>query len=235
MRRLRRKRAAPGSGVKKYFEYRGVSHAVYAPIIQDDASNFVTGDVKDFTGVSEIGKSTESSSEIHHYDNVSAIIVDAIGKDTVSISASGIPLDVLADINGQYYDKETGLFVEQEGRSPFYAFGYITERTDGTQMYVWRLKGKFSVPDLASVSKDSGSAANGQSVTFTGVSTIYRFKTTGKPTKGLIVDASIADVSEEMFFRKVQTPDSKESVIIDSEGCAIIDDEGNELIAMERW
>lgn len=44
---------------KKYFEYRGVSNAVYAPVLTDTPEAFTTGAVKDFTGVSEIGKSTD--------------------------------------------------------------------------------------------------------------------------------------------------------------------------------
>ena len=85
---------------KKYFEYRGVSNAVYAEITADTAENFTTGTVKDFTGVSEIGRTTESSNEAHYYDNIPAIVIDSVGADEVTISASGIPLDVMAEITG---------------------------------------------------------------------------------------------------------------------------------------
>ena len=86
---------------KKYFEYRGVSNAVYAEVLVDTAETFSTGTVKDFTGVSEIGKSTDSSNETHYYDNLPAIVIDSVGSDEISINASGIPLDVQADISGQ--------------------------------------------------------------------------------------------------------------------------------------
>ena len=193
---------------KKYFEYRGVAHAVYAPITKDDSTGFETGPVKDFTGVSEIGKSTESSSETHYYDNLPAIVVDSVGSDSLAINASGIPFDVLADINGQYYDEETGMFVEQEGAVPYFAFGYVTERTDGTLMLVWRLKGKFSVPDLTAITKDDGTTANGQSVTYTGVSTVYKFNATNKPARAVILDGSISEIGEDAFLASVQTPDT---------------------------
>ena len=43
------------SGTKTYFEYRGVSNAVYAEVLSDTAAGITFGQVKNFTGVSEIG------------------------------------------------------------------------------------------------------------------------------------------------------------------------------------
>lgn len=195
--------------MKKYFEYRGVSNAVYAPIIEDTSEHFTVGTVKDFTGVSEIGKTTDSSQETHYYDNLPAIVIDSVGSDEISINASGIPLDVLADITGQYYDAVTGMLVEQEGNAGYFAFGYITEKTDGTKVLVWRLKGKFSIPGVTSATKDDGTDANGQELTYTGISTIYKFNANGKPARAVNIDTSVNQVmSETAFFTTVQTPDS---------------------------
>lgn len=194
---------------KKYFEYRGVSNAVYAEITADTAEEFTTGTVKDFTGVAEIGRTTESSNEAHYYDNIPAIVIDSVGADEVSISASGIPLDVMAEITGQYYDSAKGLFVEQEAAPKYYAFGYITDKTDGTKVLVWRLKGKFSIPDTTSATKDDGTDANGQEITYTGINTTHKFTATGKGAKAVNIDTSVNEtITEETFFGTVQTPDT---------------------------
>lgn len=194
---------------KKYFEYRGVSNAVYAEITADTAEEFTTGTVKDFTGVSEIGRTTESSNEAHYYDNIPAIVIDSVGADEVTISASGIPLDVMAEITGQYYDSAKGLFVEQEAAPKYYAFGYITDKTDGTKVLVWRLKGKFSIPDTNSATKDDGTDANGQEITYTGINTTHKFTATGKGAKAVNIDTSVNEtITEQTFFASVQTPDS---------------------------
>lgn len=194
---------------KKYFEYRGVSNAVYAEITADTAENFTTGTVKDFTGVSEIGRTTESSNEAHYYDNIPAIVIDSVGADEITISASGIPLDVMAEITGQYYDSAKGLFVEQEAAPKYYAFGYITDKTDGTKVLVWRLKGKFSIPDTTSATKDDGTDANGQEITYTGINTTHKFTATGKGAKAVNIDTSVNEtITEEKFFGTVQTPDT---------------------------
>ena len=194
---------------KKYFEYRGVSNAVYAPITKDDSTGFTTGTVKDLTGVSEIGKSTNSSNETHYYDNLPAIVIDSVGSDEITINTSGIPMDVLADITGQYYDAETGMLVEQEGNPGYFAFGYITDKTDGTKVLVWRLKGKFSIPGTTSATKNDGTDANGQELTYTGISTVYKFSANGKPARAVNIDTSVNQVmSESAFFATVQTPDT---------------------------
>ena len=194
---------------KKYFEYRGVSNAVYAEITADTAEEFTTRTVKDFTGVSEIGRTTESSNEAHYYDNIPAIVIDSVGADEITISASGIPLDVMAEITGQYYDSAKGLFVEQEAAPKYYAFGYITDKTDGTKVLVWRLKGKFSIPDTTSATKDDGTDANGQEITYTGINTTHKFTATGKGAKAVNIDTSVNEtITEETFFGTVQTPDT---------------------------
>ena len=194
---------------KTYFEYRGVSNAVYAEITADTAENFTTGAVKDLTGVSEIGKTTDSANETHYYDNLPAIVIDSVGSDEITINTSGIPLDVLADITGQYYDQTTGMLVEQESTPKYFAFGYITDKTDGTKVLVWRLKGKFSIPGTTSATKDDGTDANGQELTYTGISTVHKFTKTGKPARAINIDTSVNQtITEENFFATVNTPDT---------------------------
>lgn len=194
---------------KKYFEYRGVSNAVYAPVLTDTPEAFTTGTVKDFTGVSEIGKSTDSSNETHYYDNLPAIVIDSVGSDEISINSSGIPMDVIADITGQYYDENTGMLVEQEGTPGYFAFGYITDKTDGTKVLVWRLKGKFSNPGTTAATKNDGTDANGQELTYTGVSTLHKFNKNGKPARAVNIDTSVnSTMTEADFFATVQTPDT---------------------------
>ena len=196
------------TGNKTYFEYRGVSNAVYAEVLQDDASGFVTGPVKNFTGVSEIAKTTDSANEPHYYDNIPAIIVSSTGSDEIAINSSGIPFDTLAEITGQYYDSATGMFVEQERTPKYFAFGYITQKTDGTEVLVWRLKGSFSIPGVTSQTQNDGTDANGQELTYTGISTTYKFTKTGSAAKAITVNTSVNPVTENSFFGSVQTPDT---------------------------
>lgn len=192
----------------KIYEYRGVNGLVYAPVTEDSSDTFSTGTVKDLAGVAEISKSTESNNEPHYYDNIPAIVVASTGSDEITITASAIPLDVLADITGQYYDSATGMFVEKERDPGYFALGYRTQDTDGNDYYVWRLKGTFSIPDQTNVTEDDGTDANGQEITFTGISTTHKFTKTNAPAKAITVDTSVNAVDESTFFGTVQTPDT---------------------------
>ena len=196
------------------YEYRGVEGLVYAPITADTKETFSTGAVKDLAGVAEISKATNSSNEAHYYDNLPAVVVSSTGSDEVTITASAIPLDVLADITGQYYDNASGMFVEKERAPRYFAIGYKTKTTDGTYMYVWRLKGTFNIPDQTSATENDGTDANGQEITFTGISTVHKFTKTGSSAKAITVDTSKNPVDESTFFGSVQTPDSVTPVVV---------------------
>lgn len=192
----------------KITEYRGVEGLVYAEVLQDTAEVFETGDVKELAGVAEITKETESSNEPHYYDNIPAVVVSSTGSDELGITASALPLEVVADITGQYFDKTTGMFVEGQRETKYFAVGYRTKKTDGTEVLVWRLKGTFGIPGSTHATEDDGTDANGQELTYTGVSTTHKFTKTGKPAKAVNVDTGLNLVDTGSFFETVQTPDT---------------------------
>lgn len=191
-------------------EYRGIRGLVAAEVITDDAEKFECGTPFAIAGVAELSRTTESSSESHYYDNIPAVVIDSTGADEVSITASAIPFEALAKITGQTYDEETGMFVEGERDSKYYAIGYITEKTDGTEIFVWRLKGKFNIPDSTHATKDDGAEGQGQEITYTGINTNHKFESIdNKTAKAVNVDTSVnTTVKESTFFESVQTPDT---------------------------
>lgn len=195
---------------KNYYEYRGVDNAVYARVLVDAAEEIRFDQVKPFVGLSQVGKQVESSNEAHYYDNIPAVIVSSTGADTINLNTAGIPFDVLAEITGQYYDAETGMLVEQERNPAYFALGYVTQKTDGTEVLVWRLKGTFTVPEQTSNTQDNGTEANGQTLTYTGINTTHKFSANGnKSAKAVNVDTSVnRTVTRESFFSSVKTPDT---------------------------
>ncbi len=191
-------------------EWRGIRGLVAAEVLNDNAEAFECGTPFAVAGVAELSRTTETSSEAHYYDNVPAIVIDSTGSDEVTVTASAIPFDVLAKLTGQIYNEEKGLFVEGERESKYFAIGYITEKTDGTEVFVWRLKTKCNIPDSTHATKDDGAEANGQEIVFTGINTNHKFESIGNKTaKAVNVDTSVnTAVTEETFFTTVQTPDT---------------------------
>lgn len=192
-------------------EYRGIRGLVGAEITTDSTETFECGTPFPIVGVAELSRTTETTNESHFYDNVPAIVIESTGADEVTITVSAIPFDVLAQITGQTYDAEKGMFVEGERQSKYFAIGYITEKTDGTEIFVWRLKGKFNIPDSTHATKDNGAEANGQELVFTGINTTHKFTAIGNKTaKAVNVDTKVNPVKEADFFATVQTPDTVE-------------------------
>lgn len=194
-------------------EYRGISELVYAEVLKDDnetgeGHGYLTGEVKSLAGVAELSRTTDSSNEAHYYDNMPAVIVSSTSADEVTITTSAIDLQVLAEITGQNYDTTTGAMIEGPRDVKYFALGYKTKKTNGDEVYVWRYKGNFNIPDSTHQTENDGTDANGQEVVYTGISTTHVFEKTGKGAKAINVDLgkNLADVST--FFDTVTTPDT---------------------------
>lgn len=199
------------SQLQEIVEYRGVEALVAAEVLTDNNDlneGYTVGEVFAIAGVAEVSRSTETSDEAHYYDNMPAIVISSTGKDELTINTSAIPLDVLAKITGQVYDASTGAMIEGPRESKYFACGYKTKKTNGDEVYVWRYKGMFNIPDTDNITENDGTDANGQELTYTGISTTHKFaKNNNKGAKALNVDCGkdLADVST--FFDTVTTPD----------------------------
>lgn len=190
-------------------EYRGVEGLVAAEVLtDDDTSGYTTGEVFQVAGVAEISRTTDSSQEAHYYDNIPAVVVGNTASDEVTITVSAIPLDVLGKITGQYYDTTTGALIEGTRTVKYFAVGYKTKKTNGDEMYVWRYKGTFGVPDQTNHTEDDSTDANGQELVYTGISTTHKFTKTGKGSKALVVDVAENKANVNSFFDTVTTPDT---------------------------
>lgn len=198
----------------KIREYRGIRGLLAAEVIKDDSTGMEFGTPFPIAGVNELSKETATSSEPHYYDNVPAVVIDSVGADTVSMALSAIPFNTLSKLTGQFYDATRGLFVEGERDPKEYAIGYITKRTDGTEVFVWRLKGTFNIPSSTHNSEDDGTDANGQELVYTGINTNHKFDLTAdgvtkkRTVKAVNVEQDINPQDETTFFAEVQTPDT---------------------------
>lgn len=206
----------PSASLQEIVEYRGVEGLVAAEVLYDNNETtgtegtvgYVTGAVFAIAGVAEISKTTDSSSETHFYDNIPAVVITNNSSDTVTINASAIPMDVLATITGQVYDSATGSMIEGTRDLKYFAIGYKTKKTNGDEVYVWRYKGTFNVPDQTSATENDGTDANGQELVFTGISTTHKFTKTSKGAKAMNVDVAKGLANVSTFFDTVTTPDT---------------------------
>lgn len=195
-------------------EFRGTDDLYYALVTADTAEAYTTGTVKKLAPVAEISKTVETASDTKYYDNVAALTINSEGADTITLAIPALDLPTLSEITGKAYDSTTGAYMDGEATAPYIALGYRLGLTDGTYRYVWRYKGTFSLPGESAQTKNAGTDSAGQSLTYTGISTIHKFtKATDAqgnpmPQKALVVDErdGLADVSN--FFSNVTTCDT---------------------------
>lgn len=192
----------------KIVEYRGIRGLVGAILKQDDRETLTYGEVFEIAGVSELTKNSSDNTDVHHYDNKGAVGLNVQGEDEVNVNVSAIPLKVIAKMTGQTYDEKTGALVEGPSNVPYMAIGYITTDTDGTDMYVWRLKGMFTRPGSTHKTIDKGTSADGQSLKYTGITTNKKFVSNkNQGGNATVVPAQTCGKTETEFFAAVQTPD----------------------------
>lgn len=200
----------------QYFEFRGVDSFYIAPVTQDDKNGYVTGTPVYFQPVQEIGKTTDSSSEAHYYDNKALIVVNSESADSIQITMTPPMLDQLAQITGKSFDETTGMYVDGDRQNQYFAIMYRTKGTDGKYRYVSRLKGTFNIPEETVSTENDGTDTTNTQVTFTGVYTAYEFNKGKKvngawvkgAAKGVVVDERYGLVDFSTFFNQVQTPDT---------------------------
>lgn len=206
----------PTELTQQVFEFRGVDDLYVAEVIKDDETGYECSTPIRLAPVAEVGKSVDTSSESHYYDNLPLIVIQGEGDDTIALTVAPPELERLAFIIGKSFDGDTGMMVDSPKVDKYYALMYRTKGNDGKYRYVSRLKGKFSNPDDTSATEDNGTTANNQSITFTGIYTIYKF-TKGQyvggvweeaAAKGIVVDTRYGKADVSTFFSAVQTPDT---------------------------
>lgn len=201
---------------QQIFEFRGVDKFYYAELIEDSENSYRCGTPKHIP-VQQVGKSVDSNSEAHYYDNKAMIVINSESADTISLVVAPPDLAALSEITGKSFDATTGMMVDSPKQNKYFAIMYRTKGTDGYYRYVSRLKGQFGVPEETVVTEDDGTETNNTTLTFTGIYTEHEF-TKGiyrnnewEPAgaKGIVVDeryGAAADLAN--FFDSVQTPDT---------------------------
>ncbi|WP_302826371.1 major tail protein [Anaerofustis stercorihominis] len=198
--------------------FRGCEDLVYAHILKDnntDGENegYVTGPVLPLAGLGSVGKTTEVASGTTYFDNAPADTIQSEGSDEVTLLTAVVDLKTLGDILGKGVDEATGAFMDGPADPPYVAVGYKLGLSDGTKRLVWRLKGKFGIPDESAETINDGTDTQSQELKYTGVATTHEFakpKAQGKSgkQKALVVDErdGLADTSK--FFDEVTTIDT---------------------------
>lgn len=195
-------------------EYRGCRKLVYAKVLTDTEIGMTFGEVKTLAPVQQIQREVSRSSATTFYDNVAANTTTAEGAE-VNNFVVAIPSDeVLADVEGKFYDPETKIYSDSPISDAYYAVGYVLgEKGDEeNEQFVWKNKGTFQVQGTEHNTEDDGTDTTNMTIGYTSVYPIAKFAHGGKDgnggkSKGVRIKKNDNVMTEDAFFGKVQTVD----------------------------
>ncbi len=195
-------------------EYRGCRKLVYAPVLTDTAEGMTFGEVKTLAPVQQIQREVSRSSATTYYDNTAANTTTAEGAEVNNFVIAVPTDDVLADIEGKYYDPEAKIYSDSPIVDKYFAVGYVLgEKGDeDNEQFVWKLKGTFQVQGTEHNTENDGTDTTNVTVGFTSVYPVATFTHGGKDgnggkSKGVRIKKNDNVMTETAFFAKVQTVD----------------------------
>lgn len=199
----------------KISEYRGVEKLYCAEVgemrLSDGTIRETWGTPFQLAGVQAISNELSESSETHYYDNVGAIVVDSEGDDTYTLTVSVPALKTRSILEGTYYDETTHALIGTPKNRKYYAIGFIGNKLNGEDEFIWILKGKFTGGAETHNTRDDGTEATNIQYTFTSIQTETEFELNGQKAKFVKVEANDT-VNTDKWFDAVVTPDTLASI-----------------------
>ena len=199
---------------EKFEEYQGFDSLCIAEVIEDNAENYLVGEVEVLAPAGEISKTTESEIATRFYDNQPYLNIASEGSDEVSLTVPVLPLSKQAKITGKTIDAETGALLDDgDPHVKYFALLYRLRFTDGTYRYVARHKGSFKMGDEAAKARDNSTDSNNMTLTFTGIKTKHKFAKTNNGSKAIVADEREGKIDVSTWFDEVVTPDTIKAVV----------------------
>lgn len=131
----------------------GLKNLHYAKVTSDDATAVVYGLIMPIAPAIAVDMKTSSSSAILYADDAPGDIDTATGVTEVTINTSDLATAVEADLLGHTVNASGVMVRNFDDQPPYVAIGFSSKTSDGGEMFVWLLKGKFRVPDSAHKTK----------------------------------------------------------------------------------
>jgi phi13 family phage major tail protein len=195
---------------KKYGEFVGVDSLHYA-IVTDTEDSYTAGTPKYLAPAAEISAEAETSNTPTYYDNVPGNNYVSEGITTLTITVSGIPGRLAAEILGKDFDETTGRMLDSGmPNPPDVAVGYRANVGRSDHRYTWYAKGTFSGGAEEAATKTGDVDIRTYQLTYTAVATTKKFTIGGelKPVKKISGDTTEDAFDPTGWFSEVQTPDS---------------------------
>jgi len=124
----------------------GLKNLHYAKLTKDDDTGVTYGTPKKIAPAISVQMNTNSNTATLYADDGPAATDSALGVTEVTINTSDLPTAVEAELLGHTINEDGVMIENSDDAAPYVAIGFSSITSDGGEMFVWLLKGKFSVP-----------------------------------------------------------------------------------------
>lgn len=187
----------------------GLDQLYFSKITVDDAGDYSAAAPAYLAPAAEASQEPTSSFDIQYADDQAYDVSTSEGETKISLTVTGIPLEVLAEITGRVFDAATGRMFDNAGVAPYCALSFRSLKSNGSYRYYQYLKGKFDMPKEESVTKAEKAEPKTVQLTFTAIKTVHKFTLSDSVTdsvKRIVGDEDTAGFDGDTWFTQVQIP-----------------------------
>jgi phi13 family phage major tail protein len=186
----------------------GLRDLYYALVTQDDADAYAAGAPAPFAPAINVSEAPGVNSKDQYADDGPFDTMSAEGATKIDMEATAIPLPTQAIVLGKVFDAATGRMFDNGGTPPYVALGYRTIKSNGSYLYRWFLKGRFTAPGTEAATKTDTPEPKQAKITYTAIKTIHQFDLgdINDGVKRVVGDDDTTDFDGTDWFTAVQVP-----------------------------
>lgn len=196
----------------QYGELVGFDQAHYAKVVEDSLDQYLTGANEYLAPGGEIKHEAKTDTATRYYDNKPMFNNITEAATDVTVTVSGVPMKLAAELTGKPYDATRGILLDtgDASNTPYCAFSGRMSLGDGGFRYFQYLKGNFAVGTQTAKTKEDKTTVNTVDLTYTALATVHEFPLSDGTTnslKGLFADTTDpAFTAGDHWLDQVQTP-----------------------------
>lgn len=200
----------------------GLDSLYVAEVTADTLAAYTAGTPEYFAPAAEASQEPSTNIETQYADDLPYDTVIAEGETKITLTVTGIPLEMLALITGKVFDSASGRMWDNAGGvAPYFALSFRSQKSNGSYRYYQYLKGRFDMPANEAATKSDSPDIKTQEIVYTALQTTHKFDvglTDDESVKRIVGDEDTTNFSATGWFSQVQTPEttSPSSLVLSS-------------------
>lgn len=192
--------------------FRGCDLFLIAEIISDDKNFYSTQEPFQIEGLQGVVlPATQEVQQVAKDGKPFNTFSFETGSVVVQLNSVALTDDLISYLLGKNENKEEGFFIDSvENKKKYFALGFRTLYSDGSEKYTWYQKGIFNLVQREIQTKDGSTNFSGMSLLYYPESTIHKFSFNNKICRSVTVESSNIKrkLNNVVWSNVVWTPDN---------------------------